>query len=234
MWMTKLKYTRVSGKLFHKHKYITNPDVTPEDRVKSAMSKMSQKISDRACNNHLSDTTLDQPTGLGEILKKRIKDKEEQDQKTHQSISQTIRRSARIDAGNGLPVPRKLSKPTLLFRPPSAAAAPPRVPTTAAPITYFGSDLPKATPPRVQPPQRSPRLAEQAAKFAVTDEILREKAATQKYGPAQRTRSRTCSIAQEAMLDCAKVMQLPMYPQKLAQRKYPSEMINAVLNQVTG
>ena len=145
-----------------------------------------------------------------------------------------IRRSARIAAGNGLPVPRKFSNPNLLFRPPAAAAAPPRVTTTAVPITYFGSDLPTATPPRVQPPRRSPRLAEQSAKCAVTDEILREKATTQKDGPAQGTRSRTRSIAQEAMLTCANIVQLPMSPQNLAQRRYPSEMINAVLNQETG
>ena len=90
MWMTKSKDTRMSGNLFHKHKYITNPDVTPEDRVKAAMSKMSQKISDRACNNHLSDTTLHHLTRLGEILQKWVEDKEEQEQKIQQSIGQTI------------------------------------------------------------------------------------------------------------------------------------------------
>ena len=152
MWMTKSKDTRVSGKLFHKHKYITNHDVTPEDRVIAAMSELYQEISGRECKNRLSNTTLDQLTRLGEILKKRIEDGEEQDQKTQQSIVQTIRRSARIAAGNGLPVPRKLSNPTVLFRPPAAAAAPPRVPTTASPTTYFESGLPTATPPRVQPP----------------------------------------------------------------------------------
>ena len=77
MWMTKSKDTRVSGKVFHKHKYITNPDITPEDRVIASMIKLSQEISGRACNNHLSDTTLDQLTRLGKILKKRIEDEEE-------------------------------------------------------------------------------------------------------------------------------------------------------------
>ena len=72
MWMTKSKDTRVSGNLFHKHNNITNPDVTPEYRVIAAMSKLSQDISGRACNNHLSDTTLDHMTRLGEILKKLI------------------------------------------------------------------------------------------------------------------------------------------------------------------
>ena len=200
---------------------------------------------------------MDQLTSFVKILKKRIEYEEEQEQKTQQSIGQTIQQSARIAAGNGLSVLRKLYNPTLLFCAPTAAAAPPRVPTTAAPIakthkgpvqtprvnppqrttsaTYFGSGLPTAlfrpaTPPRVQPPQLSPRLAEQAANRVVTYEILREKVESQKDGPAQRTRSRTRSIAQEAMLACVDVVQLPMSPLKLAQSKYPSEMINAVLN----
>ena len=63
--MTNSKDMRVSGKVFHKHKYITNPDVTPEDRVMAAMSKLSQEISGRACNNHLSNTTLEQLTHCG-------------------------------------------------------------------------------------------------------------------------------------------------------------------------
>ena len=171
---------------------------------------------------------------MGEILKKRIEYEEEQEQKTPQCTGQTIRRSAQIAANNGIPVPRKLSNSTLLIRSPDAAAAPPRLPATAATITYFGSDLPTATPPRVHPPRRSPRLAEQAARRAVTKEILWEKATTQKDGPAQQTRSGTRSIAQEAMLTCANVIQLPISPRKLALRKYPSEMINAVLNQETG
>ena len=69
IWMTKTMATRLSGKVFQKHKYITNPDVTPEDRVITAMGKLSQEIRGNACNNQLSDTTLDQLTRLGEILK---------------------------------------------------------------------------------------------------------------------------------------------------------------------
>ena len=36
------------------------------------------------------------------------------------------------------------------------------------------------------------------------------------------------------MIACDDVMQLPMSPKNLAQRKYPREMINTVLNQETG
>ena len=53
-------------------------------------------------------------------------------------------------------------------------------------------------------------------------------------GPACRTRSKTRSIAQESIFACTDVMKLTMSPRKLARRKFPLEMINAVLNEETG
>ena len=44
MWMTKSKATRISVKVFDKHKYLTKTGVTPEDRVVAAMGKLSQEL----------------------------------------------------------------------------------------------------------------------------------------------------------------------------------------------
>ena len=85
MWMKKSKDSRVSGKVFRKDKYITNPDVTSEDQVIAAMSKLSQEISGRACKNHLSGMTLDQLTCLEETHKNLIEDEEEREQKTQKA-----------------------------------------------------------------------------------------------------------------------------------------------------
>ena len=85
--MTNTKDTRVSGKVFHKHKYITNNDVTPEDRVIATMSKLSQEISGRACNNHLSNMTLDQLTRLGKILKNGFKMKRSRSRRHNKASS---------------------------------------------------------------------------------------------------------------------------------------------------
>ena len=71
--MNKSKAARISGKVFHKHKYLTNPGVTPEDQVIAAMGKLCQELGGKK-TNHLSETALDQLTSLGEILKKRIED----------------------------------------------------------------------------------------------------------------------------------------------------------------
>ena len=56
-------------------------------------------------------------------------------------------------------------------------------------------------------------------------------------GPAYNTRSRTTnfrSVTQETMLACAEVYQLKLSPQSLASRKFPLEMLNAVLDEDTG
>ena len=55
--------------------------------------------------------------------------------------------------------------------------------------------------------------------------------------PAYNTRSRTPnfqSIAQEAMLSCANVSQLNVSLRNPASRRFPMEMINAVLDEDTG
>ena len=68
----------------------------------------------------------------------------------------------------------------------------------------------------MQPPRRSPRLAEQSAERTVDIEIQQERAAVQEAGTELRTRN------QQAMLECAKVMHLPMSPQNLEHRINPS------------
>ena len=100
-------------------------------------------------------------------------------------------------------MPRKLSNPQLLF-------------WTECPVTH----------PRVEPPQRSARLAKLARKDE--EEIMQED------GPERIISIKTCSIAQESMFACADVMQLTMSTQKLAGCKFPFEMINTVLNKETG
>ena len=160
-----MKTTRISGTVFHKHKYITNPDVTLEYRVIAAMDKMSQELKVNP-PDHLSDTTLEQLTTLGNILKLKSAD-------TYECA---------------LPAPHRLPTP----RPPIPLLTPPRVPTGIEnPSTYprvkpgrrlpadvvpekkIGYEVPRklpnphvlfqpkhlATHPRVEPPQRSARIA---------------------------------------------------------------------------
>ena len=75
--MKETKATQISGKFFHKHKYLTNLDVTPEEQVIAELENMSQELKGKQ-PKHLSKTTLEQLTKLRNILKQKIEDKDEQ------------------------------------------------------------------------------------------------------------------------------------------------------------
>ena len=57
MWTKGTIATRISATVFHKHKYITNPSVTPDDRVIGTSGKLAAELKGRM-TNHLSETAL--------------------------------------------------------------------------------------------------------------------------------------------------------------------------------
>ena len=57
MWMKDTRATVILVTVFHKHKYITNSGVTPEDRVISTSGKLAAEIKGHMAN-HLSETVL--------------------------------------------------------------------------------------------------------------------------------------------------------------------------------
>ena len=59
MWTKGTIATRISATVFHKHKYITNASVIPEDRVMATSGKLAAKL--KGCmSTHLSKTALHQ------------------------------------------------------------------------------------------------------------------------------------------------------------------------------
>ena len=71
MWMKDTRAMRISATIFLKHKYITNPEVTPEDQVIAAAVKLADKLKGRM-SPHLRYMTLEQLERIGTILKKII------------------------------------------------------------------------------------------------------------------------------------------------------------------
>ena len=59
MWTKDTRATRISATVFHNHKYITNPDITPKDRVIAATGKLADAIKCRI-SPHLRKTILEQ------------------------------------------------------------------------------------------------------------------------------------------------------------------------------
>ena len=68
MCMKDTKATKLSATVFQKHKYITNPDITPEDRVIVAAGKLADTLK-VLMPPHLSENILYQLERIGTILK---------------------------------------------------------------------------------------------------------------------------------------------------------------------
>ena len=67
--MKDTRATQISATVFHKQKYITNPDITPKDRVISSEGKSADAL--KGCMPpHRSDTTLKQLERIRTIPKK--------------------------------------------------------------------------------------------------------------------------------------------------------------------
>ena len=67
IWMNETRATRVSGTVFHKHKYISTPAVTPADAVIAAAGRLAATIKN-SCSDHLTKEPLAELTRLSEIF----------------------------------------------------------------------------------------------------------------------------------------------------------------------
>ena len=68
MWMRDTRATRISATVFCKNKYITNPSVTPEDRVMATSGKLEADLKGLMAT-HFNEKALHQLKRLGTILK---------------------------------------------------------------------------------------------------------------------------------------------------------------------
>ena len=91
-------------------------------------------------------------------------------------------------------------------------------------------------PPRVVP-RRSARLAAAAPRVAPHPQAPQVKTTQPPAGPTARTRSKNPNfrtVAQEAIFSFATLNLLNLSPASLSGRRFPLEMLNAVLNEETG
>ena len=193
--------TRILATVFHKHKHITNTDVTPEDCVIAAAGKLAYDLKGRI-TLHLSESTLDQLKLIWAILKKGWKKTVQQHPPSKNPTPPP-------------PPPHQTPKPvtpvTLVISPtgPPTRVTPPRVETPRV------VPPPKVVPPpRAEDPvtpRRSPQLA--ALRNYIKDEV---------DVPSRKTRRQTGkrrSTTQDSMLEA--VTQLKITPAHLAQQNFP-------------
>ena len=161
--MKDMRATRISATVFHKHKYITNPGVTPEYQVISTAGKLEAQIKGHM-KNHINEMELYQLEQLWTILKQGWAHKDNEQQTPSITLPRQTRKVQVVLAqkvGSGVPITRILSTPHLLFKHPKGASLPtPEISSTATP--------PMVVPtPRVEQivmPRRSPQLVSQTTK----------------------------------------------------------------------
>ena len=116
------------------------------------------------------------------------------------------------------------------FAPPPFSPLLPVVPSRVAPAPRVAMRVPRVDL------RRSARIGAQSPH--PPDFLPQEDKANEiPAGPAYNTRSRKSnlrSVTQETMLACAEVSHLNLSPKSLASRRFPLEMLNAVLDEDTG
>ena len=71
MWMKTTRALRISATIFHKHKYISNPSMTPADLVLAATGALAKLLTTKVPNS-LTNTSMTQLGRLGSILKPEV------------------------------------------------------------------------------------------------------------------------------------------------------------------
>ena len=134
MWLKDTRATRVSATVFHKHKSLTNPAVTPSDRIIVTAKTLVDEI--KGCMpHHISATSLKHFERLGNILKQSMPQTDAPP--TTFPIPQS---PPTTPLGRGPHTPPQQQNTPLVFPPiaPATVTPPPRIPP----------------PPKVVPPPR--------------------------------------------------------------------------------
>jgi hypothetical protein len=239
MWMKDTHTTQVSGAVWFKHKYITNPSVTPEDQNVAAIGGLAKTLTTgvplQLCNN-----TVDKLCKLQEILEPSTDGNNECKITAPMQQVPILRQSPRLaesDNRDPAAVPRVAREYAML----------PRV------LEKMGMDTTdRSSPQQPDGPRQLSRIAELKRKIDTANmgNLHPDKGTTSpQSSPTKNTCSKTtvtrpnCTtkvkiINQEMVLACietyVEVTQTPLQPAQLAQQKFPIIMLNAVLNNDTG
>jgi hypothetical protein len=225
-----MRATRILGTAFLKHKYLTNPTVTPEDRVIEAAGALAQAIKNQM-PPHMHEFTIQALSNLQDVFQQA-------------TINYNADPATHVTTAAPPRVP-----PDTLTEPATPATSPrmhdipntPVVPTqlnffedSFYPQQVFPQKIPWPNPPAVRAPSSPPKQPHQSQQIATTWQPADDDA------PARNTQSCTQarSITQEAILACTHVHNditgCPFMAKQASCRKFPREILNAVLNTDTG
>jgi hypothetical protein len=239
VWMKNTHATRVSGAVWFKHKYLTNPSIIPEDQIVAAIGRLAKTLT-TGVPPQLHNNMVDKLCKLQETLESRM------DVNDERKITAPMQQ---------VPIPRQ--SPRLAESNNHNPAAVPRVAWEYAMLPRVLGRMDMDTRDRSSPQQPDcPRQLSRISKLqkkidaANMGNLHLDKGATSpQSSPAQNTHSKTMvvrpncitevrTIKKAMVLACIEtyieVTQSLLQPAQLAQQKFPILMLNAVLNNDTG
>ena len=240
MWMINTLTTRISNTVFQKHKYISNPTVTPGDAFIAASQHLAAALKSKM-PQYLQESPFSELSRLSKIFSD----------------------AAAVPKQNGAPFSAAIPEQAGAVNPqqPGLPASPP-IPRTryiqkeldASPrhhqqphnVTLFLQPVaptppaPRVNAPRLHPvppprvlPRISARLAVAAPRVDPHQPAPQVTTTQHPTGPDARTRSKNtdfCTVAQEAIFLFATLNLLNLSHARLAGRCFPLKMLNSVLN----
>jgi hypothetical protein len=246
-WSTATQATQISGAAFFKHKYLTNPSVTPEDLVIAAAENLTQAL-ETSIPQLLQVSTIQALKDLSGMFT----DASHKYHNPHQELPDSPRllpnplasppprvhtTTISLTAPSNLPTHAPTNVQIPLFPPnkPNASSrhntAQQQLGTAFSPTTLITCQIMPHVP---SPPLTKCRQSQRIPDLGILDdnECLVD-------GPAHNTRSQTQihTITQEALLSCihnyGEVMSHPVTAHCAAQQQYPTDMLHAVLDKTT-
>jgi hypothetical protein len=253
-WSNNTWATRVSGAAFFKHKYITNPAVTPEDIVIAAAANLSKALATNM-PHHLRQSSIQALADLQDVFScatnkydnnptthhipeaniPTAPQRQQLDNNRLQSPSRTPSMPPRVQPSASLPrVPNDIVQ-SRRFSPRMHDVPSPSV--TPTQLNFKRSVFPQPSPPENPLSSKKLRQLQCIANIG----ILNRKPKTLALdAPTHNTRSQTQvqTIMQEAIVACfvtySDITNQHITACNASCRKFPMEMLNVVLNMTTG
>jgi hypothetical protein len=246
-WMVSTRATHISGTAFFKHRYLTNPSVTPEDQIIVAAARLTDAIQGTITAN-MHTSTLKSLGDLQSIFHNAAKGYDTHQSKAEVSITCAVQHHTPVS-------PRTPDNNT----PTKSRFAPPRVQPNVTPNiarNLFGQE-----PPTEQMLSNSPKGGIQSPLHVRHNTLpnpnspdkqpqphclqrIAELGILTKPAPINAPANNTCSqaqvrtITQEAILACistySNITNLRLTAANAARKTFPLEMLNAVLDMDTG
>ena len=230
---------RTSGIMYFKHKYITNPAVSPEDAVVQSCASLAKTLK-TYMPNHIGETNLERLTELEAIFTEASTNI----QRRHNNNN--ANEAAQEDTTDEVSSPKvnnnDASTPRVNTSPRVDDESSPRViqgnNESAIEVVYPATseenednvNMPTITQDE-EDDEHPSAIDESRDPSANWDWKDRTRAATRRKN---RLNTHVRTLTQEAVLTAMEINEVVARPQSLAGRRYPPQMLNAVLNNETG